>query len=121
MISVGEALQSTPKSRIAELREQAELTQAQLAVLVGVTTNTIQNWESGKSGVEQIIKFLKLCTVLNCNLQDLIEDTPNKSVEDVKPGSFSLQDLQALRRRWGTDKPASPKTKTQSGPPSTKE
>lgn len=34
-----------PKSRVASLREQAGLTQVQLAVLVGVTPNTIQNWE----------------------------------------------------------------------------
>jgi transcriptional regulator with XRE-family HTH domain len=100
-------VQPALRSRVAEFREQAGLTQAQLAVLIGVTTNTIQNWESGKSGVEQIMKFLKLCTVLSCELQDLIEEMPSSKIEESKPGSFSIEDLQKLRQQWGTDKPAS--------------
>lgn len=88
--------------RIAALREEVRLTQAQLAVLVGVTTNTIQNWESGKSGVDQIERFLKLCEVLGCNLQDLIEYVSDSNGEEPKAGSFSLDELRQLRERWGT-------------------
>lgn len=95
-------------SRIADLREKTGLTQAQLAVFTGVTTNTIQNWESGKSGVDQIEKFLKLCEVLNCELQDLIEYVPDLEAEEPKVGAFSLDDLRELRKRWGTDKPSHP-------------
>jgi transcriptional regulator with XRE-family HTH domain len=95
-------------SRIADLREPQGLTQAQLAVLVGVTTNTIQNWESGKSGVDQIERFLKLCEVLGCNLQDLIEYVPDYESKAPKAGSFSLDDLRSLRKRWGTDEKAVP-------------
>jgi transcriptional regulator with XRE-family HTH domain len=91
-------------SKIAALREQAGLTQAQLAVFIGVTTNTIQNWENGKSGVEQIEKFLKLCEVLDCNLRDLVEYVPNTNAEEPKAGSFSLEQLRELRQRWGTEK-----------------
>ena len=97
-------------SRIADLRELTGLTQAQLAVLVGVTTNTIQNWESGKSGVEQILKFLKLCAILNCELKDLIQQVDDPEAEQPKAGSFSLEDVQELRKRWGTDKPTHPKS-----------
>jgi transcriptional regulator with XRE-family HTH domain len=87
-------------SRIAALREETGLTQAKLAVLIGVTTNTIQNWESGKSGVDQIEKFLKLCEVLGCDLKDLIEYVPAPEAEQPKAGSFSLDDLRDLRQRW---------------------
>ncbi|NJL38909.1 MAG: helix-turn-helix transcriptional regulator [Leptolyngbyaceae cyanobacterium RM2_2_4] len=89
-------------SRIATLRDKTGLTQAQLAVLVGVTTNTIQNWESGKSGVDQIEKFLKLCEVLGCDLQQLIEYVPDPEADDTKAGSFSLEDLREMRQRWGS-------------------
>lgn len=90
-------------SRIAGLRERAGLTQAQLAVLIGVTSNTIQNWENGKSGVEQIERFLKLCEVLGCNLSDLIEYVPDGSATEPKPGTFSLEHLRELRQRWGAE------------------
>lgn len=93
-------------SRIATLRENTGLTQAQLAVLVGVTTNTIQNWESGKSGVDQIIKFLKLCEVLGCSLDELIDYVPDLEAKEPKAGNFSIEDLRSLRKRWGTDKKA---------------
>lgn len=93
-----------PVSRISKLREQANLTQAQLAALIGVTTNTIQNWESGKSGLDQIIKYLKLCALLDCELSDLVEYEPASSSEHLKPEVFSLEDLCHLRQRWGADK-----------------
>ena len=84
-------------SRIATLRERLGMTQQQLAVFVGVTTNTIQNWEKGTSGVDQIEKFLKLCAVLNCDLKDLIEySDPQPAVAK----GFSVDELRELRKKW---------------------
>ena len=97
-------------SRISELREAANLTQAQLAVLVGVTTNTIQNWESSKSGVDRIVKFLKLCEILDCDLEDLIKEVDDDKEIHQKAGSFSLEDLRDLRKRWGTEEKVSSKS-----------
>jgi len=65
-----------PVSRIAALRERAELTQRELALLIGVTENTIQNWEKGRAGIEQIVRIIKLCRFLHCDLEDLIDFTP---------------------------------------------
>lgn len=109
-------MEPTAKSRIAELRDRAELTQAELAVLVGVTTNTIQNWEGGKSGVEQIVKFLKLCTILDCQLQDLVDIEPASHASESKPGKFSLRDLQKLRERWD-EQSSSPSKQTTGNKP----
>lgn len=92
------------KSKLAEYRSASELTQAQLAVLVGVTTNTIQNWEKD-DGLSQLEKYLKLAEILGLsNLTDLIEYV-EISENDEKPKSkgFSLEDLRELRERWGTD------------------
>lgn len=64
-------------SAISERRSSAGLTQSDAAYFVGVTTNTIQNWESGKSGVKTILVILKLCAALGCKPQDLIEVKQN--------------------------------------------
>ncbi|MGJ3247625.1 MAG: helix-turn-helix transcriptional regulator [Elainellaceae cyanobacterium] len=60
-------------SRIKSLREQTGLTQRELSLIVGVTENTIANWESGRSGLDLIEKLIKLCRALNCSLDDLVE------------------------------------------------
>lgn len=91
-----------PISRLAELRTRAGLTQAELAVFVGVTTNTIQNWEK-EDGLTQLGKYLKLAEILGLeNLNDLF-----KYVEETeyKPSrkEFSLEELRRIRQEWGTD------------------
>jgi|GEM_PF-3529504 len=84
-------------SKISTLRERLGMTQQQLAVFVGVTTNTIQNWEKGTSGVDQIEKFLKLCAVLDCELQDLIAYPEPQS---AAAKGFSVEELRELRKKW---------------------
>lgn len=55
---------------IARMREKAGLTQSELANLIGVSENTIANWEKG--GASKWIKNLnKLCKVLDCELENL--------------------------------------------------
>lgn len=85
------------KPKVATLREETGLTQQQLAVYIGVSTNTIQNWEKGASGVDQFEKILKLCTVLNCNLEDLIEYSEN---EEIRTTEFSIDELKEMRKKW---------------------
>lgn len=54
------------------------LTQVELAQLIGVSENTIANWEKG--GASKWIRHLsRLCKVLNCNLEDLyLEEQPQE-------------------------------------------
>ncbi|BAZ71231.1 XRE family transcriptional regulator (plasmid) [Fischerella sp. NIES-4106] len=96
-----------PKSRVAELRDKAGLTQAQLAVLVGVTTNTIQNWEK-ENGLDQLERYLKLAEIFGCEVSDLVEYVPAPEQEKPKTKGFSLEELRELRKRWGTDTKTSP-------------
>lgn len=90
------------KSKVAELREEAGITQAQLAVLVGVTTNTIQNWEK-ENGLDQLERYLKLAEVFGCNVKELVEYVEVPEGEKSKTKGFSLEELSELRKRWGTD------------------
>lgn len=90
-----------PKSKVASLREQAGLTQVQLAVLVGVTPNTIQNWEKD-SGLDQLERYLKLAEIFGCQVSELVDYVDVLEEEELKSKGFSLQELRELRERWGT-------------------
>lgn len=93
----------TQKSRVAELREQAGLTQVQLAALVGVTPNTIQNWEK-PNGLKQLERYLKMAELFGCQVEELVEyiETENTQETTDGPKEFSLEDVRELRKRWGT-------------------
>lgn len=67
-------------SAIARMRERRGLTQSELAHAVGVSENTIANWEKG--GASKWIDHLRsLCKVLGCNLDDL--ETGQKVEESI--------------------------------------
>jgi transcriptional regulator with XRE-family HTH domain len=76
-------------SNIAQLREQAGLTQRELSLILGVTETTIANWERGRSGLDWIERLIKLCKALNCNLEDLItEESDGTGGSDEAEPSF---------------------------------
>lgn len=69
-------------STLAKLRHQSEaegfvVTQRDLAVQLGVTETTIQNWEHGKVGAIQFQRIIQLCELLNCQIEDLITPLPD--------------------------------------------
>lgn len=63
------------KAPVAKMREKAGLTQAELAKVVGVSENTIANWEKGTAS-KWITHLNRLCNALNCSLQDLDPEDP---------------------------------------------
>ncbi|MBE9212193.1 helix-turn-helix transcriptional regulator [Plectonema cf. radiosum LEGE 06105] len=84
-----------PKPRIAFLREKAGLTQLELSRLVGVTESTIQNWESGRTGIDHIQRIVKFCKALNCQVEDLLE-SDNDFPEEASTKPVSLQEIHNL-------------------------
>jgi transcriptional regulator with XRE-family HTH domain len=86
-------MEKKAKPRIASLRDKSGLTQLELSRLVGVTETTIQNWESGRTGTDQIERIIKFCKALGCQVEELIEYVEAPS---------SLSDVHKL---LGTDKP----------------
>jgi putative transcriptional regulator len=60
-------------SKVAQLRKQKNLTQRQLADLVGVDPSTVRNWERERGGIETFVKLAKLCKTLDCTIEDLFE------------------------------------------------
>ena len=60
-----------------ELREKAGLTRAELAEETGINIRTIEAYEQGRKDINgaKLKTLLKLCKVLNCNLEDIVTDT----------------------------------------------
>jgi transcriptional regulator with XRE-family HTH domain len=83
------------KSRIAELRKETGMTQAELAAFVRVSTTTVQNWEADK-GLEQIERLQRLCAILNCQLDDLVEYVPTAEPAEAVKRPLPLTQLRQI-------------------------
>ena len=64
-------------TKISELRQRRGLTQKQIADQLGMTVTGFQNWERERNSKKLIARVAKLCAVLNCSLDDLVEDQVN--------------------------------------------
>lgn len=60
-------------SRLSELRKQHNLTQVQLAGMIGSSRRTIQNIENNDK-VPSVILAIKIAHVLNTTVEDLFSD-----------------------------------------------
>lgn len=58
--------------RIKELRKQLEMTQVDLAIEMGVSQNTISNWES-ELILPRTRELPRLAEVLHCTISDLFK------------------------------------------------
>ena len=79
---------------IAERRRSVELTQMQLAEMLGITDRAVSKWENGKAMPDSSI-MLELCGILKINVNDLLsgevvtvenynKEIENKLIEVVK-------------------------------------
>ncbi|ESA32768.1 transcriptional regulator [Leptolyngbya sp. Heron Island J] len=85
------------RSKIATLRDQKGLTQLELALAIGVTETTIANWEKGRSGLPLVLQLIKLCRILDCTLEDLVEViSPDNLLETTNIGDLSLDELHQI-------------------------
>lgn len=62
--------------KLKEKRQAAGLSQSQLAEKTGINVRTIQHYEQGSKIFDhaRIDTILKVCLVLNCSLEDVIEN-----------------------------------------------
>lgn len=60
------------RSELVRLRQQLELTQEELAEELGVTAQTVANWENGRAIPRlSIPQFKKLCRILRRSAEEL--------------------------------------------------
>lgn len=73
--------------KIATLRKENNLTQMDLADIMGVSYQAVSNWERGNS-MPDISKLTTLTTALNINIEDSLENTkPVKLIKHVIGGT----------------------------------
>lgn len=64
---------------IMRLRARAGLTQRQVAEAIGITVQTVSNWENGVRTPKLSPKeTMSLCRVLNCSLEELADELPRE-------------------------------------------
>lgn len=59
--------------KLPKLRKDNNLSQEQLADKLGVSRQAVSKWESGSS-YPDMEKILQMCKILNCHLEDLMDD-----------------------------------------------
>ncbi len=60
------------RQRIVSLRKQHDLSQRDIAQALGITDQTVSNWEQGRSEPRLTIRqIVLLCRILDCSLTDL--------------------------------------------------
>ena len=60
------------RQRIVSLRKQHNLSQRDIAHALGITDQTVSNWEQGRSEPRLTIRqVILLCRILECSLTDL--------------------------------------------------
>lgn len=62
--------------RLKELRQAKGLSQSQFSEKTGINIRTLQHYEQGSKDFDhaRIDAILKACLVLNCRLEDIIEN-----------------------------------------------
>lgn len=91
-------------SRIALLREQKGLTQLELGQLLGVTENTVANWEKGRSSLEWIDRVINMCKLFKCTPDQLVEYVPDTEPMEVK-SKIRRNKLEEFRKLINTHEP----------------
>lgn len=71
--------------KLPKLRKNNNMSQEQLADKLGVSRQAVSKWESGSS-LPDMAKILELCKILNCSLDDLVDDgaTGNVKLPETK-------------------------------------
>lgn len=59
--------------KLPKLRKENNLSQEQLADKIGVSRQAVSKWESGSS-YPDMDKMIQICSILNCTLEDLLDD-----------------------------------------------
>ena len=93
------------RDNLLHLRAVNNMTQEQLALLLGVSRQAVTKWESEKSYPE-MDKLIKMCQIFNCTLDELVQgdltnNEPTQSVS-MKPSSppADVFDYDATMRKF---------------------
>ena len=83
------------RDNLSHLRATRNMTQEQLAMMVGVSRQSVTKWESGRSTPE-MDKLMKLCQIFDCSLDELVQGdltTREIEVELAMPATALAEDV----------------------------
>ncbi|MFT8357617.1 helix-turn-helix transcriptional regulator [Bifidobacterium aquikefiri] len=92
------------KTNLQSLRAQRNMTQEQLAMLLGVSRQAISKWESEKAYPE-MDKLLIICDLFGCTLDDLVlgdVNRPGQSAADPQQSAHSHHEEPENKHESGT-------------------
>lgn len=78
--------------------DEAKISQAELARRSGVPASTISSIINRNNDRVAIEMMLKICEVLNCDLEEYIDSLKKKTVTDSTKMSFSQNELQHIKK-----------------------
>ena len=83
------------RENLLHLRSSHNMSQEQLAMLLGVSRQSVTKWESGKSNPE-MDKLLKMCDLFDCTLDELVQgDLTERTAKPAQtmPDDVAPQDV----------------------------
>lgn len=75
--------------KLSKLRKENNLSQETLAEKLGMSRQAISKWESGSS-YPDMATMIRVCKILNCTLEDLLDDDTLKSSSIDKNNKFNI-------------------------------
>ena len=92
------------RDNLQHLRAERNMTQEQLAMLLGVSRQSVTKWEAERSSPE-LDKLLKMCQIFDCSLDDLVQGdlTKGHNETDERRTRRSSSGYLRLRRTSAQD------------------
>lgn len=84
-------------AKLKQSRINKNLKQSEVAAMLNVKSNTISNWENGKSSPD-IDTLISICKIYEISCADLLEEAySQKSVRDISVGGIEKEIILAYR------------------------
>lgn len=89
------------RTNLQYLRAERHMTQEQLAMLLGVSRQSVTKWEAEKSYPE-MDKLIKMCQIFECSLDDLVQGDVSRHGVPARDdlGGYSPVRVATEGRRW---------------------
>ena len=75
--------------KLVVMRKKNNMSQEQLADRLNVSRQAVSKWESGNS-VPDMTKIMELCKILNCSLEELVDDGIAKKTSSNNEGKLDI-------------------------------
>ncbi|WP_386697639.1 helix-turn-helix domain-containing protein [Lonepinella sp. MS14436] len=97
MLEKDAQLMKTIGRAIAKYRQASNLTQAELAEILGMSNDAVSRMERGKI-VPSILRLFELSEIFHCEAADLLTETSNRSTDQARKLEILFDNLTSAER-----------------------